>query len=307
MNVNKPWGMTSHDVVATIRRTARIRRVGHAGTLDPMATGVLLVCLDQATRVSRYLVASDKVYRAQIRLGQTTDTDDAEGKVTGRQPVPVHLDAAAIQEALSSFVGQIDQVPPRYAAIKRNGVPLYELARRGIDPKPAPRPVVIHDAQLLEWHPPDLTVQVHCGPGTYVRALARDLGEQLTCGGHLTSLIRLRSGNFALETAMPLDVVLRRLRNPEEGGIFDILLPLDSALTNLVHMTVNAETERRLRNGQQVPGPPPQPDESHPALRRVYGDDGRLVAVARYDLHTELWQPDTVFDIRLSPKNSKVA
>jgi tRNA pseudouridine55 synthase len=303
LNVNKPSGMTSHDVVAAIRRAARIRRVGHAGTLDPMATGVLLICLDQATRVSRYLVASDKVYRARIRLGQTTDTDDVEGKVTEQRPVPAHLDTATIQVALSSFVGPIDQVPPRYAAIKRNGVPLYELARRGLDPRPAARPVVIHDVQLLEWHRPDLTVQVHCGPGTYVRALARDLGEQLNCGGHLTSLTRLRSGDFSLETATPLDVVLRRLQNPGEGGISDILSPLDSALTNLPYISVNAETERRLRHGQQVPGPPPQPDEGHPALRRVYGDDGRLVAIARFDQNAELWQPDTVFYVRPAPKS----
>lgn len=298
LNVNKPAGMTSHDVVAAIRRAAQIRRVGHAGTLDPLATGVLPVCLDQATRVSRYLVASDKVYRAHIRLGQTTDTDDAEGQVTRQQPPPAHLDAAAIEEALAGFVGQIDQLPPRYAAIKRDGVPLYRLARQGLDPQPTPRQVVVHAISLLAWHNPDLTVEVHCGPGTYVRALARDLGEQLGCGGHLVGLVRLRSGAFSLETATDLDRILHRLQSPEEPDVADILWPVDAALTGLVPMAVDAETEERLRHGQQVAGPPPQPDESQPALRRVYAADGTLVAIARYDPDTGLWQPETVLDLR---------
>jgi len=300
LNVNKPSGMTSHDVVAAIRRAARIRRVGHAGTLDSMATGVLLVCLDQATRVSRYLMASDKVYRAQIRLGQTTDTDDDEGQVTRQRPVPANLDAAAIQGALSSFVGEIDQIPPRYAAIKRNGVPLYKLARQGIDPKPVPRQVVIHAIHLLKWRSPDLMVEVHCGSGTYIRALARDLGERLGCGGHLASLIRLRSGSFSLEAATDLDEVVRRLQSAQGKEITDILRPLDSALTNLARMSVNVEAERRLRHGQQVSGPPPHPEEDQPALRRVYADDGTFVAIAQYDVRTGLWQPDTVFDLRPS-------
>ncbi|UCC65703.1 MAG: tRNA pseudouridine(55) synthase TruB [Anaerolineae bacterium] len=305
LNVNKPAGVTSHDVVAAIRRAARVRRVGHAGTLDPLATGVLLVCLDQATRVSRYLVASDKVYRAHVRLGQMTDTDDAEGQVTRQQPVPAHLDAAAIEEALAGFVGQIDQLPPRYAAIKQDGVPLYRLARQGFDPQPTPRQVVVHAISLLAWHDPDLTVEVHCGPGTYIRALARDLGEQLGCGGHLAGLVRLRSGAFSLETATDLDQALRRLQSPAGPDVADILWPLDAALTGLARMAVDAETEERLRHGQQVAGPPPQPDESQPALRRVYADDGTLVAIARYDPGTGLWQPETVFDLRPAPERAR--
>ena len=302
LNVNKPAGVTSHDVVAAIRRAARVRRVGHAGTLDPLATGVLLVCLDQATRVSRYLVASDKVYRAHIRLGQATDTDDAEGQVTHQQPPPAHLDAAAIEEALAGFVGQIDQLPPRYAAIKRDGVPLYRLARQGLDPQPPPRQVVVHAISLLTWHNPDLTVEVHCGPGTYVRALARDLGEQLGCGGHLAGLVRLRSGAFALETATDLDRVLRRLQSPEGPGVADILWPVDAALTGLARMAIGAETEEQLRHGQQVAGPSPQPDEGQPARRRVYAADGTLVAIARHDPGTGMWQPETVFDLRPAPE-----
>jgi tRNA pseudouridine55 synthase len=298
LNVNKPAGMTSHDVVMAIRRAARIRRVGHSGTLDPMATGVLLVCLDQATRVSRYLAASDKVYRAQIRLGQTTDTDDAEGQIIRQQPPPAGLDAAAIESALAGFVGEIEQVPPRYAAIKQNGLPLYKLARRGLAPQPAPRRVIIHAIQLLQWRNPDLTVEVHCGPGTYIRALARDLGERLGCGGHLTALVRLQSGQFSLEQAIELDETVRRIQSLQEQDVADILWPLDAALSDVARMTVDPETERRLRHGQQISGPPPDPTAAQPALRRAYAADGTLVAIVQYDARTEQWQPDTVFDLR---------
>jgi tRNA pseudouridine55 synthase len=300
LNINKPAGMTSHDVVAAVRRAARVHRAGHTGTLDPLATGVLLVCLDQATRISRYLAASDKVYRAQIRLGQTTDTDDAEGQITRQQPLPASLDATAIRDTLLSFVGEIDQTPPRYAAIKRNGLPLYKLARQGLDPQPAPRRVTIHAVHLLQWRSPDLTVEVHCGPGTYIRALARDLGDRLGCGGHLTALVRLKSGQFSLEEATGLDEVVRRLQESHGRDIADVLWPLDAALSGMARTTVDPETERRLRHGQQISGPPPDPTVEQPALRRAYATDGTLVAIVQYDARTGLWQPDTVFDLRPS-------
>ena len=299
LNVNKPSGMTSHDVVAMVRRAARVRRVGHAGTLDPMATGVLLICLDQATRVSQYLMSTDKVYHARIRLGQTTDTDDREGQVIRQQPVPPDTSKAIIQEALTGFVGEIDQVPPRYAAIKRNGVRLYELARQGIDVTPPPRRVVVHAIHLLEWQSPDLTLKIDCGPGTYVRALARDLGERLGYGGHLIRLTRLKSGRFSLEEATELDQVVSRLQSAQKQDIADILWPLDAALTDMGHMEIDIETETRLHQGQQIPGLPPGPDENQPARRRIYAADGTFVAIAKYDTHTDLWQPDTVFNLRL--------
>lgn len=298
LNVNKPSGMTSHDIVAALRRAARVRRVGHAGTLDPTATGVLLICLDQATRVSQYLMASDKVYRAQIRLGQTTDTDDGEGRMIRQRPVPPGTDEGIIQKALAGFVGEIFQVPPRYAAIKQNGIPLYKLTRQGMDVNPVPRRVVIHAIHLLKWHSPDLTLDIHCGPGTYIRALARDVGEHLGCGGHLASLVRLKSGQFSLEEAIELDEAICRLRESQTqdtADIGDILWPLDVALTHMACMTVDAETAVRLRHGQQVPSLPPSPDEGQPALRRAYTADGTLIAIVRYDPHTKLWQPDTVF------------
>lgn len=299
LNINKPSGMTSHDVVAAVRRAARVRRVGHTGTLDPMASGVLLVCLDQATRVSQFLMSSDKLYRAQICLGQTTDTDDREGQVKLSRPVSSSLDAATIQKALANFVGEIAQVPPRYAAIKHRGVPLHRLARQGVDVQPTSRKVTIHAIQLCEWYSPMLTVNVHCGPGTYIRALARDLGEHLGCGGHLVDLVRLKSGQFHLEEAVDLGEVVRRLPGSTRQELADILWPLDAALTGMARMTVDAEAENHLRYGRQISGSPPGPDEGQPTLRRSYATDGTLVAIVRYDAHTGLWQPDTVFDLRL--------
>jgi len=299
LNIDKPLGLTSHDVVAAIRRAARIRRVGHTGTLDPLATGVLLVCLDQATRVARYLAATDKVYRAQIRLGQTTDTADAAGQVIHQRPLPAALDVATLESALASFVGAIDQLPPRYAAIKQRGRPLYELARQGLDPQPAPRRIVIHAIQLDEWRSPDLTVEVHCGPGTYVRALARDLGERLGCGGHLIGLTRLRSGSFSLAEATGLEEAVHRLESAaRREDVADILWPLDVALADMARLTVDEEAERRLRHGQQIPAASPDRAAESPAWRRAYAADGTLVAIVQYDAHTGLWQPDTVFDLR---------
>jgi len=174
LNLDKPAGMTSHDVVVHVRRLLGVRKVGHAGTLDPMATGVLLICLGQATRVAEYLMRSDKVYRAEIRLGVATDTHDAEGKVI--KTTQVTVGEGEVREALASFVGQIEQVPPMYSALKRQGVPLYKLARRGIVVERKPRTVKIHQIKLLDWSPPLVTIEVTCSPGTYIRALARDLG-----------------------------------------------------------------------------------------------------------------------------------
>ena len=290
--------MTSHDVVAAIRRAARVRRVGHAGTLDPLATGVLLVCIDQATRVSRYLVASDKEYRARICLGQTTDTDDSEGQITQQRPLPPDLNKTEIKEALAGFVGELYQVPPRYAAIKQNGVPLYKLARQGIDTKPATRRVTIHSINLLEWHKPYLTIDVRCGPGTYIRALARDLGAYLGCGGHLSGLVRSKSGQFFLDKALELTEAVQLLKKGQKERIANILWPLDAALIGISRFTINSDAETRLGHGQQIDGPSPGLDESQPILRTVYAEDGTLIAIARYDKSSGLWQPDTVFNLR---------
>ena len=204
LNVDKPPGMTSHDVVDAIRRVSGQRRVGHAGTLDPMATGVLLVCLGQGTRVAEYLMGGRKRYRASVVLGSTTDTYDAEGEVTSSGGL-ADFQRAEIETALAGFLGPIEQVPPIYSALKQGGEPLHRRARRGEVVEVRPRPVVIDEIRLLDWESPVVIFEVACSPGTYVRSLAHDLGQRLGSGAYLGSLVRLASGRFALEDATSLE------------------------------------------------------------------------------------------------------
>ena len=287
LNIAKLAGMTSHDVVDRVRQMSGQRRVGHAGTLDPTATGVLVVCLGQATRVAEYLMASDKVYRAQIRLGVSTDTHDAEGEVTATAEVEVSEEE--VRKTLVSFVGSIQQVPPMYSALKRDGIPLYKLARQGITVEREPRSVVIHDIELLRWTPPLLTIRVKCSPGTYIRALARDLGQKLGCGAHLHSLTRLASGHFTLEEAVSLDELAEAFA---QENYQEFIHPLDEALLDFEPMVVDAQTEKRIRHGQQIQGPAAC---ERGELRRAYSEKGELIAILRHDPQTGLWQPKKVF------------
>jgi len=282
LNLNKPQGLTSHDVVSRVRTVAGQRRVGHAGTLDPMATGVLILCLGRATRLAEYLVASSKVYRARIRLGITTDTYDAEGKVVEEQPVEVGR--AAVEAALKQFRGPILQVPPMYSALKHDGRRLYELARQGVTVEREPRPVDVTRLEMTAWEPPELTLEVACSPGTYVRSLAHDLGQALGCGAHLTRLVRLASGDFRLEDAVPL-ADLTRERLPS------LLLPPDTALRQHPALHLDERGARAVRSGRAVTGHPPQGQ----ALVRAYGPDGTFLAVLEYQPERAVWHPRKVF------------
>jgi tRNA pseudouridine55 synthase len=287
LNVDKPPGVTSHDVVVAVRRMVRQRKVGHAGTLDPMATGVLLVCLGQATRVSEYLMRSSKTYRAVVRLGISTTTDDADGEITGQSQVSVTREQ--VEDALQHFVGRICQVPPVYSAIKRDGKRLYELARRGIDVDVPAREVDIHWVRILEWAPSMVQFEVHCGPGTYVRALARDLGVALGCGAHLWALRRIASGSFAVADALTLDQLGQALA---EGRLSRALHPLDTAFLHLPALPLDLDASHRLSMGQQVEGAVADGEGS---LARAYAPDGRLVALVAQDEHTLAWRPHKVF------------
>lgn len=283
LNLNKPRGLTSHDVVDRVRAIARQREVGHAGTLDPMATGVLLICLGRATRLAEFLINSPKQYRARVRLGITTDTDDAEGRILTERPVDV--DRAAVEAALAAFRGPILQVPPTYSALKRDGQPLHRLARRGVTVEREARPVEIYQLELTDWAPPELTLEVLCSPGTYIRALARDLGERLGCGAHLSGLVRLASGDFRLEDAVELEEVTTE-RLPS------LLLPPDMALQRYPALHLSESEARRVRHGGNVPGPPPTSDG--PFLARAYGPDGAFLAVLEYRADRGEWHPRKV-------------
>jgi len=285
--VNKPQGWTSHDVVARVRRLTHQKRVGHAGTLDPMATGVLLVCLGRATRVAEYLMASDKTYRAVVRLGVETDTYDAEGQVVATRPVDV--DESALRGALQKFVGEIDQVPPMYSALKREGKPLYKLARQGVEVERAARRVTIHDITLREFMSPDVTIDVRCSPGTYIRSLAHDVGAALrgACGAHLTALTRLASGSFTLDDAVRLED-LTDLEN-----LSGLLRPLDAALQALPAVTLDAEAARRIVMGQAIPASRVEALGGG-SLRRAYDVNGALLAIVTCDSAAQVWRPKKV-------------
>ncbi|WIG58613.1 MAG: tRNA pseudouridine(55) synthase [Ktedonobacterales bacterium] len=298
LNINKPAGMTSHDVVARVRRLAKQKRVGHAGTLDPLATGVLLVCLGQATRVAEYLTESGKTYRATVRFGIETDTYDAEGAVVAE--VPVAFDLADITAVLPEFLGEQMQLPPIYSAIKRDGQPLYKLARAGEDVTVQPRPIVIYALTPVSWQPPDLVLDVDCGKGTYIRSLAHDLGARLGVGAHLAALARTRSGAFTLARSVTLDDLAVALAG---DGWRDLLYAADEALLDRRAAILGADLEARLRNGQplrfppELRGPaasaPPLPDE----LLRAYATDGRFLGLARWDAVSDAWLPHKVLAV----------
>jgi len=287
LNLDKPKGWTSHDVVAQVRRLTGEQRVGHAGTLDPLATGVLLVCLGAATRLVEYLQASQKTYRATVRLGLTTTTDDAEGEIMTTRPVPP-LTAADVERAADAFRGTIIQRPPPHSAIKQDGVPLYRRARRGEKVEAPPRTVTIHELHVVSWAPPDLTLQITCSSGTYIRSLARDLGERIGCGGHLISLCRTASGRFRLEDAVSWE---RLTSAVAAGGWKGLVQPPQLALEGFTCVMVGSGDEERLRHGMAISCPVPPPVEHGYAL----SGSGDIIALLRYDAEQRAWRPYKVF------------
>jgi tRNA pseudouridine55 synthase len=293
LNIDKPAGWTSHDVVGKVRRLLGQKSVGHAGTLDPLATGVLLVCAGQATRVSEYLMAGRKVYRATVQLGLTTDTCDIEGAPIATAPVP-ELTQADLTQALGAFVGELAQIPPAFSAIKQAGVPAYQRARRGETVTLTARPVTIHQIELLAWQPPLLTLDVTCDPGTYIRSLARDLGAALGCGGTLAGLRRLRSGRFGVADAVSLDALAEA---NQAGELHRFLHPIGAALYDLTPVSVDAEAAARLLRGQPIVGPADPPAAEGYALTA----DGAVVAILRCAATADRceWWPKKVFGATL--------
>lgn len=243
--LEKGPGVTSFQVVAHLRRLLRAPKVGHGGTLDPMATGVLPILVGEATKLTPYLLGHDKEYVATLRLGVRTDTLDLTGTVQEERPVPP-LEAGAVRGVLARFVGEIDQVPPMYSALHVGGRRLHELARAGVEVARAPRRVRIETLELLALEPPRLTLRVQCGPGTYIRSLGADLGEALGCGAATEALVRTRVGPFRLEDALPWAEV----RAGEPDRLRARLLPPDRAVGHLPAVSVTPEGARRLANGQ---------------------------------------------------------
>lgn len=284
LNVCKARGFTSHDVVAVVRRLLGTRRVGHAGTLDPLAEGVLPICVGRYTRLVDLIGNTEKGYYAEVELGARTTTDDAEGEVVDRRPVP-DLTSDALDAVLERFRGPIQQVPPIYSAIKVEGRRAYDLARRGDAPELAARQVTIHRLQVVRWEVPHLTLLVVCSKGTYIRSLARDLGEVLGCGAHLTRLIRLWVGSFGLEDAVSLDEIGAAA---EPGQLDTVVRPADEALAALPALLVPDARATDIGHGRSWPAnvrvAPATPT-------RVYDTGGRFLALAEHDRRRRIWQP----------------
>jgi tRNA pseudouridine55 synthase len=290
LNVDKPLGQTSHDVVERVRELTGVRRVGHAGTLDPLATGVLLVCVGRAaTRIAAFLMGEHKTYRANLRLGVTTDTFDAEGEIIAESPV--EADRNDVEAVLKQFRGSIEQTPPMYSAVKHKGRPLYRLARRGVEVERASRRVEITSLEVVAWNPPECTLEMTCSAGTYVRVLAHDLGRALGCGAYVTGLTRLASGHFQLKDAVTLEQFAQMVK---KGRWSELLSPIDEALTDqFAALHLNAGAAWRLCSGQAIGIDERQAEDE--TLVRVYGPEGRFLALASYDADEGVWRPRKVF------------
>jgi len=295
LNINKPRGMTSFGVVARVKHITHERKVGHAGTLDPQATGVLPVCLGHATRVMEFLFDETKVYRAEIQLGITTDTYDSEGKVLLRQDVS-GISRETFTSFLLKFRGTIQQTPPMFSALKHRGKPLYELARSGIEVERKSRRVRIDSLEIVEWQPPFVTLGIVCGKGTYIRSLAHDLGESLGCGASLNSLVRLRVGPFSIEEALTLPQL-------EEAGrlsqLEKYLHPVDYALSNFRAVKVNQEQQNALIHGSlvslDIESEKLLSNDPSDSFVRAYTEDGRFLGMIKHDAETHLWHPEKIF------------
>ena len=245
--VDKPQGKTSHDIVYAIRRLTGIKKVGHTGTLDPMATGVLPICIGSATKVADMLTLSDKAYTAEFVLGKTTDTLDAEGEILTESKVNVTGDE--IRAAVMSFVGEIEQIPPMYSAIKQNGKKLYELARQGIEVERKPRKVTINSIDILEINGKTVTIDVSCSKGTYIRTLCADIGERLGTGAYMTKLRRTKTGIFAISESYTLEE-LGTLN--ELGTLKDVIIPVDKMFSEYPKIILNEKQKKSVTNGVRM-------------------------------------------------------
>jgi tRNA pseudouridine55 synthase len=286
LNLNKPPAFTSHDCVAKVRKLLRLKRVGHAGTLDPAATGVLPIALGAATRLLQFL-PTDKAYQATIRLGQTTTTDDLEGETLSLQPV-AQLELSQIQEALLKFQGTIQQIPPIYSAIQVQGQRLYKMARTGQEITVPTRQVEIYETQILAWRPgdfPEVDVTISCGTGTYIRAIARDLGQILGTGGVLTQLTRTLSSGFTVADSLTFSDLDAQIQQ----GVWRAIAP-ELALAHLPDIRLPRELARHWCQGQRIAGEPAYVSD----YVRVQDSEGHFLGVGELktvetQLETQLW------------------
>ena len=288
--LDKPAGMSSQGAVTAVKRAFNADKAGHTGTLDPMATGLLPICLGEATKYSQDLLDADKTYIAKVQSGSRTDTGDAEGQIVETFDLPNFVDEVAIQKALDSvlmqFTGAIQQVPPMYSALKRDGKPLYEYARAGVELERTPREIIIHRIRWTDIEWPQATLEVSCSKGTYIRVLAEDIGAALNCGAHLIGLRRTEVGHLNLEQSFTLESIQKSL---QESSTY--ILPVDALLQTLPHLTVDEQQAKRLEMGQRVPLNLP----SIEALVRIY----RATAAPHNFIGTADWRSGVLHPKRL--------
>jgi tRNA pseudouridine55 synthase len=286
LNIHKPTGMTSRRVVDIVARLAETKRAGHAGTLDPLASGVLVVCVGWATRLVSFIQDRPKTYAARILLGKRSDTDDITGTITEVEQAPLPT-REAVESALQSFTGTIMQVPPRYSAVHVAGRRAHKLARRGKPFSLAARPVDIHRLVLTGYSYPEADVEIECGSGTYIRSIARDLGDALGCGGLMSALVRRAIGDFTVAAAVSIEELLSR-------PIEELLVPPLAAVAHLPRWPCSPADREELLCGRQLPvlGEPPPSDD---ALVALIDDAGQLVAIAGYDGVSQCLRPRQVF------------
>lgn len=293
LNVNKPAGITSFSVVAWLKRLTREKHVGHTGTLDPIATGVLPICLGQATRISYFLTNSNKTYLAQIELGITTDTFDREGRIIETKDAS-GVTGEMVRNALNDFQGIIEQIPPMYSALKYHGKRYYELARQGVKIEPKPRKIQIFNVEIVSYQLPVVIVKVECSKGTYIRSLADDLGHNLGCGAFLKNLTRIQSGPFHIEDAVSMDTIEDAFKR---GLLPEILHPLDTPVLHLAAIIVNKNNESAICHGRSI-SVCDNPCIVSKEYCRAYTAEGDFLALLSYNSTENLWHPDKIFNIR---------
>ena len=291
LNINKATGMTSHDVVAKVRKLLKQKRVGHAGTLDPAASGVLPICVGLGTRVAEYLSESGKAYRATIHFGVVTDTYDIEGSILHTSDAS-ELTLARIEELLPHFLGPQMQIPPLYSAIKLQGQPAYKRIRAGEEITLEARPIEIYALRIVDWQVPLLTLDIDCSKGTYIRSLAYDMGKYTGYGAHLAGLIRTRSGPFTLEKSILLEQLADSI---EQGTLANAVFPSDYALQHYPALSLDEKTAERVLHGN-----PFQHDQSalqlEGSLARIYDSSSHFLAIASWDDVEQVWQPKRFLD-----------
>ena len=272
--LDKPAGLTSNAALQQVKKLFRARKAGHTGSLDPLASGLLPICMGEATKVSAFLLDADKHYLVKMRLGERTNTGDAEGEVVEQRPAG-DVTGEGLQAAMAGFQGEIEQIPPMYSAVKHKGQRLYTLARQGIEVEREPRSITIHELRLLDFESPVATIRVRCSKGTYVRTLVEDIGEQLGCGAHVADLRRLGVGPFDDSAMLTMQALEARRDEAGEAGLDALLLPMESGLANWPDVHLIGDAAFYLRQGQPVL----VPKAPTSGLVRLYEGETRFLGV----------------------------